>query len=325
MLKSRSSEISFLRVNESQKAYDMIDDEYKDLLWGIRLLRLENAWSYLDEKKLNKIKVAIIDSGIDLHHEDINRNDIVEGYNFIDNTDDISDSYGHGTAVVGIIAAKKNNRLGIAGVASGVKLYPLKVINDAGKANIKDTLNAIEWAISKNVDIINISLGYSSSFWGENDPNLTNREIEIVNEAIKNDIIIVASVGNNCGRTMDNPAAIPGVLNVASYGVVNWTNDFYDCKSNSKTNQYTIYAPGIGIYTTLPGNQYAYKNGASFATSFVTGAIALLKAYAPQANSRVIKDAIYLGADIYFCENKNIRILNVDKSIECINDLLKTD
>lgn len=319
----RSNLISFLSVNEAQKSYDMINDKYKDLLWGIRLLRLENAWSYLDENKMNKIKIAIIDSGIDLHHEDINRSNVIEGYNFIDNNDDVSDSYGHGTAVAGIIAAQKNNLIGIAGVASGVKLYPLKVINDLGKANIKNTLNAIEWAINKKVDIINISLGYHNSFWGEDDLNLVNREIEIINEATINDIIIVASVGNNCGGTMDNPAAIAGVLNVASYGIVNWTNDFYDCKYNSKTNQYTIYAPGLGIYTTLPGNQYGYKNGTSFATAFVTGAIALLKAYAPQANSRMIKDAIYLGADNYSCKNKNIKIVNVDKSIECINDLLQ--
>jgi len=108
-------------------------------------------------KPKGKIKIAILDSGIDKKHEDLN-NQVKDEVNMIHPNVPIIDELGHGTAVAGIIAAKDNS-IGFSGVSPHVELYSVKVLDKDGNGSVEDIIKGIEWSIDKGVDIINLSFG----------------------------------------------------------------------------------------------------------------------------------------------------------------------
>lgn len=148
-------------VNDKIKVYDLIDVKYKELLWGLRFARLEETWQNVSKENLSKIRIALIDSGVDAKHEDL-VGSIGKGYNFIANNIDTDDEFGHGTRIAGVIAANKYNNSGIAGVASGAEIVPLKVMDSKGRASVKNVIRAIEWCIGEDIDVINLSIGYKN-------------------------------------------------------------------------------------------------------------------------------------------------------------------
>ncbi|EQB87750.1 hypothetical protein M918_07820 [Clostridium sp. BL8] len=93
-------------LNKDVTIYDLINDHYRLSLWGLRCINIEKTWGLCDEKKLSEVIVGLIDSGVEAEHEDLNGN-VIEGYNFIHNSRDTCDEFGHGTNVAGVIAAKK--------------------------------------------------------------------------------------------------------------------------------------------------------------------------------------------------------------------------
>lgn len=304
------------KLNEEIKVYDLINDTFKRYLWGLRFIQLEKTWGEVEEQELKKIRIALIDSGIDVNHEDLKYTNILPGYNFIDDNNDISDSYYHGTSVAGVIAAQKNNNIGIAGVACGVTILPLKVIDKEGKANIQDVINAIEYAIDNNVNIINLSMGYQKGVAGilNNSNVLLDKEYQLLKKAIERNIIIVSSVGNNAGLPMDFPASMDDVISVASYGIIRIPLKVYWSNRNSEPDDKTIFAPGEAIMTTLPNNNYWYTSGASIATAFVTGSVALIKARYPNISPKQLQEILINKSDTLFYKTKKMRLLNVDRT-----------
>jgi len=307
--------------NEKIKVYDLINDEYKSLLWGLRFARVEDTWTKISEKELSKIKIALIDSGIDNEHEDL-QGSICTGYNFIDNSFDTQDNFGHGTRIAGIIAAQKNNNIGVAGIASGVQIVPLKVMDSKGRASIKNVIRAIEWCVNNNIDIINLSIGYHKSIEDlvtNNNVEYYEREKAVIEKALESGISIVSSVGNNTNGPMNYPACLNGVISVASYGVHSDTLEIFSAPKNNRCSCKTIYAPGEYIFTTDIGNRYTYEFGSSIACAFVTGAVALIKSVNRKLSPiEIQKTLLNTSTNI---SSKNMRLLNVDYAFHEVEKL----
>ena len=232
-------------------------------------LEIKNIWSFaqieavqkqLDATIDSRILVAILDTGIDSDHEDLNGKVIME-VNFTQ-SNTVNDIYGHGTHIAGIVSADGDNGKGITGLATQSRLLNVKVVNDDGSFNVTDLADGIIWAVDNGANVINISLAST-----ESEPELKSA----VDYAWEKGAIIVATAGNRGGKTPVYPAAYDNCIAVtaikedsslvplANYG--NWVD---------------IAAPGFNVYSTLPDNSYEYRHGTSFATAHISGLSALL-------------------------------------------------
>ncbi|WP_437970418.1 S8 family serine peptidase [Sorangium sp. So ce260] len=207
--------------------------------------------------------VGIIDPGdTDLTHPDLINNIYPcahsTGCDFIDG-DGMNMPVAHGTHIAGIIAARISNSQGITGVAPKVKILPMRA-----SADDTSMIDAINYAVSAGVKIINVSQG-GEDFYNED-----------VRTAIANSgILFVFSAGNDATARYNYPSAydLPNVISVAN---VDPTGELAPM-SNYGEAYVHIGAPGKGIYSTLPGNQYGYSDGTSMAAPQVAGVAALLR------------------------------------------------
>lgn len=237
--------------------------------WGIEKIGAPRAWQ---EKYTGKgVKIAILDTGIDLSHPDLQ---FVKGISFVPNARTIQDEQGHGTHVAGIIAAK-NNDIGTVGVAPDAELYIVKVLNRYGEGFQSSLIKGIEWAMQQDVDIINLSLG--GTFY-------VSALEEVINAAYRKGIIIVAAAGNRGNaagntNTVEYPAKFANVIAVAATDQSDKRAEF-----SATGPEVELSAPGVDIYSTYINSSYIRASGTSMATPFVTGHLALLKEAFPEFN-----------------------------------------
>ena len=168
--------------------------------WNIKTINAEH--SYNESKNYKKIKVAVLDSGLDY---DLNI-PFVERKDFVRDGEEsffYQDSTGHGTSVSSIICATKNEDR-ITGIAANVDLYVARILDDNNQSPVKRVIEAVNWAIEKKVNIIHMSFGTKDY----------SEELEnVINKAYKKGILIVAAAGNN-GRAGEGRSTIeyPGVF-----------------------------------------------------------------------------------------------------------------
>jgi PKD repeat protein len=264
-------QISRLRVDPR---VDYIEEDGEVRALGIEL---NNSWGvkHIDADKVhpgNKgtgIKVAVIDTGIDYGHPDLDDNH-KGGYDFVNSDHDPMDDHGHGTHCAGIIAAEDNGQ-GVVGVAPEAYLYALKVLDSRGSGYLSNVVAAIEWAIDNNIDIVSMSLGTDYDYQ-------TLREA--CDSAYAAGILLVAAAGNDYssrrGRerdTVDYPARYDSVIAVGA-------TDDTDMKASwsSTGSALELAAPGVDIYSTYLGNSYTTMSGTSMACPHVVGTAALILA-----------------------------------------------
>ena len=246
------------------------------------------------------IKIAIVDSGINKSHPDLN---LYSGnsINFVDENMSIKDDFNHGTAVAGIISAQ-NNDFGIVGVANKSEIFDLKVLNNEGKGEVKDLINALEWCIENQIDIINISFGFQSS----------NEELhKVIKKAYERNIVIVASAGNTYGLGVDYPARYNEVISVNS---INENNQLLNSSAYGKID---FVAPGLNILSTDNQGDYSYFTGTSFSSAYVTGIIANLMSRNLISSENVMADLKRHTQDIYELDYDNYSgfgILKLEKN-----------
>ena len=226
--------------------------------WNMQMLNADKKVETIN-KKDDKIKVAIIDSGVDFS-SDI---DVAVRKNFIPGEEEVSilyeDGSGHGTSVAGIIAAKDNGE-GITGVNENVELYSAKVLDANNSAPLSRVIEAINWAIEQDVDIINMSFGtdtYSAVL--EN----------AVNRAKAKGILLIASAGN--GGNVEYPAAYEAVMAVGSVGA-----DGIISEESSIGERIDITAPGEQITSTGAFDGVMVSGGTSMAAPHVAGVASVL-------------------------------------------------
>lgn len=238
--------------------------------YGIKMIKADLLWNQGYEG--NNITIAILDTGCDYSHVDL-QNNIIGGYNFTnegENSSSYIDNNGHGTHIAGIISANGQNK--VIGVAPKAKLLILKVLDKYGKGNYENIVKAINYCINwrgknnQRVRIISMSLGLNSNI-----PEVH----QIIKQAIKNNIIIISS-SKNIGFFEDfknTPIQYPAKYNeVISVGAIN-ANKQIAYFSQPKVD---IIAPGVNIYSTYLNNNYAFLSGNSMSVPFVAGSIALL-------------------------------------------------
>ncbi|MFI3312962.1 MAG: S8 family serine peptidase [Eubacteriales bacterium] len=247
---------------ESQSVYN---DPYLSYQWAITETGADLTWEAVSQDGAS-IVVAVVDSGVDYTHEDLENRVLVDlGYDFVNDDDDPMDDNGHGTHVSGIIAAEADNGVGIAGMAGtlDVSILPIKVLNSEGAGETADITAGILYAVDMGVDVLNLSLGADV---------ITPDVRDAIETALEADIFVVVAAGND--GTVCAPlslANLNGVFTVAAATESNTVADFSnygDCIDG--------YAPGEDILSTYLDNQYAYQDGTSMAAPIVSGAAAVI-------------------------------------------------
>jgi len=202
----------------------------------------------------------------------------------------------HGTYVSGIIAAKRQNNLGIDGVADNVLIMPIVASTQVGDERDKDVANAIHYAVDNGAQLINISFS-----------KLYSTDKQLLDEAIqyaeKKKVLIIHCAGNN-GVDIDSfynyhyPMAIYDNGKKADHFItVGWSRPLFDYRlahPNSGFGKFNVdlFAPGSDVYTTAPHNQYDSRSGSSMSTPIVTGVAALLLCYFPSLSTEDVKDIL---------------------------------
>lgn len=314
------------------------------------------------EKNLKKVPVvAVIDTGIDLEHPelvdqilkntaecDADGNLLMDrtqdndkngykadcfGYNFAATDPNFIqlplDDKNHGTHVAGIIAAKRNNGVGIAGVSDKIKIVPVKVTGFVDETRERNNLllkapseriaRGILYAVARKVDVINLSLGWPKSM----DTEYMRRAIMV---AQSQNIAIVAAAGNNNTNGNIYPCAYQGVICVGSVDANGEVSAF-----SNYGGEVDILAPGDQILSTIPTTfapikmniqGYDILSGTSQAAPFVSATVALLKATNPKMTATEIKGRLHAGANKKPDVFKSMAgILNIKKTFENTADV----
>ncbi len=211
------------------------------------------------------VKVAVLDSGINYNHEDLDDN-YVDGWDFVNDDDDPMDDNGHGTHVAGTIAAEANG-IGVIGVAPEAELYALKVLGADGSGYFSWVVEALEWCMFNGIQVTNASLGSST-----NPGDFVENAYIAANAA---GIINISSAGNEGKRNArgDNvgyPGAYPSVVAVAATDINDNRASF-----SSTGPDVEISAPGVNILSTYQDG-YGTGSGTSMASPHVAGVAALM-------------------------------------------------
>mgnify|MGYP001077490778 CR=1 FL=1 len=229
------------------------------LPWGVDRVEADLSWPVTTG---GGIKVAVVDTGIDVAHPDLSQN-LKGGYNAINPAKSYTDDNGHGTHVAGTIAAVAD-QIGVVGVAPDAHLYAVKVLSRSGSGWTSDIIEGIQWSVDNNMDVINMSLGssvYSAAF------------DTACQQAIDAGLTIVAAAGNEGPgmETVGYPAKYARVIGVSATDNSDMIASF-----SSRGEGVDIAAPGVSVYSTYKGQAYATLSGTSMASPHVAGVVALV-------------------------------------------------
>jgi len=238
--------------------------------------------------------IAILDTGIDLKHPDLN---VYRNVSFVEGAKTGDDDNGHGTHVAGIAAAKDNGK-GVIGAAPGARLWSVKVCDKAGECKISDMIKGVQYITehADEIDVVNISVETPFS------PAL-NRAISASIKAGVTYVVAAGNYGQDASKT--SPASNPDVITVSAIadsdgkcgGVGpslksnNATDDTFARFSNFGPSV-SIAAPGVAILSTYLHGGYAVDSGTSMASPSVAGAVALIKSVNPQMTPLDVKKSL---------------------------------
>lgn len=253
--------------------------------WGNDMVNAPEVWAqgYTGQNTV----VAVIDSGVDYTHTDLDANiwvnsdeiagdgidndgngyiDDIRGWDFVDRDNTPMDLNGHGTHVAGTIAGE-NNGTGVTGVAYNARIMPVRVLDANGSGTESDVIAGIHYAVDNGADVINLSLGGDST---------SEAEREAIRYAAEHGVVVVMAAGNSGGSSPGYPAHYATDWGIA-VGAVNSSNQMpaWSNRAGIPSLDYVV-APGVGVYSTIPGNTYATYNGTSMATPHVAGLAALM-------------------------------------------------
>jgi len=235
--------------------------------WHMSAVQAEQAW---DITTGLGVKVAVIDTGLATGGSD-GINCVVDAKNTIDGSTDVFDGNGHGTHVSGTISQNTNNSIGVAGLAYGACVMPIKALGDNGSGTDADMAEAIAYAIDSGARVINMSLGYPASysladFAGSASYNVLN--------SLPDDVVLVAASGNEGASNVSYPASHPNAIAVGATAQGNGIASY-----SNQGPSLDLVAPGSGVIQEARYNAswgyYSY-NGTSMATPHVSAAAALL-------------------------------------------------
>jgi serine protease len=326
-------ELEFVGLNYKLRVLFAPNDPLHPYQWHYPQINLPQAWDVTTGA--NAI-VAVIDTGVVLSHPDL-QGQLIAGYDFIQdpavavdgdgidpNPDDPGDRFDpsssssfHGTHIAGIVAAATNNAVGVAGVAFGAKVMPLRVCGrpptlEDGCATIYDIEQALRFAAGlpnnsgtvppRRADVINLSIGTTKFL-----PGMQG----VIDQIRAAGVVIVAAAGNDGTSELNYPAAFPGIIAVGAVDI-NKARAYY----SNFGSWISVVAPGgntaqdvngdgrpdgvLSTATTDSGgalvNYYEVHMGTSMATPHVAGVVALMKAVAPGLTPQRVAELLASGA-----------------------------
>jgi len=321
----RASAFSYKKVMSSP-FYDSLastpDDPEFSKLWGLNNtgsnepkgqagiegadVNALKAWDLTKGDK--KIKIAVIDTGVDYTHPDLKSNiyvnqaelqgkagvdddgngyiDDVRGYDFANKDANPMDGHGHGTHCSGTIGAVHNNKVGVSGVMSDVSIVPIKFLTDDGSGTLEDAILSIDYATSLNVDLM-------SNSWGGG--GYSQALFDAIKRASDKGIVFTAAAGNessNNDTTPSFPASynLPNVISVAALTAQN-NLAYFSCYGRNSVH---IAAPGHNILSTVSNGKYEVMSGTSMATPHVSGVIGLLLSKEGRMSHDVLREKVMM-------------------------------
>ena len=288
---SNLSNVEYAEPNYIASELITPNDSYYSNQWNLPNIHMPSAWNV--EKGNTAIIVAVVDSGVDYNHPDLNSAIMSgRGYDFVDNDIYPFDKRGHGTHVAGIIAAETNNSQGVAGVNWGgsysTKIMSVRVLNEKGKGTYSNIAKGIVYAVEHSAKVINMSLGGSS-------PSSTL--YNAVRYAYFNNVLSVAAAGNGNANYLLYPAAYTSY--VISVGAV--ARDNTKAYYSNYNSALELVAPGgemsyegdpYGVYSTYYATStyshtYKYMQGTSMACPHVSALAALMLSKGITGNSLI--------------------------------------
>ena len=314
---SKNPNIEYVELNNKYRSFLIPSEARFGDLWGLDNVGVDGVFDAdIDAPEAWDIHVgdgsaivAVIDTGIDYTHPDLANNiwinedeiadnnidddnngyvDDIYGFDFYNFDSDPFDDNGHGTHVAGTIGAEANG-LGVVGVVHNVRLMPIKFLSSAGFGDTAQAAQALIYAVDNGANVINNS-------WGGGPFSQTL--LDAHDYAARNDVMVVSAAGNfgtDNDRLPNYPSGYdsPTVISVAA------TDRFDNLTSFSQFGFQTVDlgAPGEAILSTTPNENYEFFDGTSMAAPHVTGAVALMKSYAPFLSAIELRDIIFNTVD----------------------------
>lgn len=276
------------------------NDPYIAYQWGLERIGAPSAWD--SGEAGSGVVVAVVDTGVSADGAD-GFSSLLVGKDYVDDDADADDENGHGTHVAGTIAQATDNGIGVAGVAPGASILPVRVLDADGSGYTSDVVAGILYAISEGADVINLSLGSTA-------PS-TSEELALA-AAVEAGVLVVAATGNDgSDSALNYPAVYDDALAVAA-------TDYNDTRTSYSNagDGVDLAAPGGDTAADLDGNGYGdgilqetrnsngwgyyFYQGTSMATPHVAGAAAVLMgagATAEEARALLEETAMDRGAD----------------------------
>jgi len=268
---SQDPRVAYAEPNYLVHACGIPNDPHWSYQWNMPIVHAPAAWDITTGT--SQVVVAFIDTGIDQGHLEF-AGRVLPGYDYVNGDTDPEDDNGHGTHAAGIASAQGNNGLGVAGMNWGLRILPLKVLDQDGNGTYSDMVNAIYYATNQGARILNLSLGGpepSQSLYGA------------VIYATRAGALVFAAAGNQGGSVL-YPAAYAEAIAVAA-------TDHQDERAS-----YSNYGPsvdiaapggtaGVSIYSTWLAGGYGYNYGTSMATPHVSGLAGLIWSVDPSLSA----------------------------------------
>lgn len=246
---------------------------------------------YLSQSQLGEIlaipanhdvTVAVIDTGIDTSHPDL-QGHIIGGYNFLSTANAPIDDQGHGTHIAGIIGARINNKLGTVGLNPRSKILNLKIASGTGFGSQVAAADAIRYAVDNGAKIINCSWGYF----------VYNQVLkDAVEYALSQGVIVIAAMGNDGNSLKQFPAGFPGVTAVGAI------DSKLNYASFSNVGDHIAFVEnGVDILSTAPGGKTASLTGTSQSTAILSGIASRILSYNPRLTGQEVGTIMLLSAE----------------------------
>jgi subtilisin family serine protease len=299
---TKSRAVQGARPNYIREAVARPSDFFYGYQWGPKVIDCEAGWEI--ETGHPDVVIAIVDSGVDLHHEDL-ESKLLPGQDFVDvqgslgwrytplgdyrnRDDEPQDEDGHGTHCAGIAGAASGNGEGVAGVCWGGSILPVRVMfrvydyvsgRETSVGTDADIDAGIKFAADAGAHVMNLSLG------GPEPSHET-----VLEYAYDKNVCVFAATGNEDSSDPSYPASNPKTLAVGA--VDSNLNRASFSNYGSAYNQFVV-APGVKIASTYKDNAYVYLDGTSMATPFVTGLGALMVSLALRSSKQLMVDDVY--------------------------------
>jgi subtilisin family serine protease len=278
-------------------------------LYGLTRMDAANAWEITTGSP--SVMVAVIDTGVQYNHADLEHNIAVNsgeipgngvdddangyiddyfGYDFYSGDGNPADEHGHGTHCAGIVGAHGDNGQGVAGINWNVGILPVRVLGPSGAGSDADVAAGMYYAISRGAAVLSLSLG---------GPSFSAVLDDAVQYARDQGVLVVAAAGNDHGQDLDVDPSYPASLSYDNMLAVAATDstDGLAGFSNYGPSSVHVAAPGASILSTYIGGQFAYMSGTSMATPYVAGIAALMKSAKQSLGYMEIRSGIISSSD----------------------------